>query len=76
MTDLLVRRDEASVGYDLERLKPDVTQLCRAVSSIPVATARERLAQSEIAKKVFFLKIVISFFPDTLADFHLSRWLT
>ena len=38
--------------YELERLRPSVSQLVRAVGTIPAATARERLAQSEIAKKV------------------------
>jgi len=55
VADLLERRDEASVGYDLERLRPDVSQLCRAVSKIPVTSCKERLAQSEIAKKVAHL---------------------
>ena len=38
--------------YELERLRPSVSQLVRAVGTIPATTARERLAQSEIAKKV------------------------
>ena len=41
-----------TLQYELERLRPSVSQLVRAVGTIPAATARERLAQSEIAKKV------------------------
>jgi len=52
---LLASRDETSVQYELERLRPSVSGLCRAVATIPVTTARERLAQSEIAKKVAHL---------------------
>ena len=55
MRSLLVSRDEASVQYELERLRPSVSGLCRAVATIPVTSARERLAQSEIAKKVAHL---------------------
>ena len=41
-----------TLHYQLEKLRPAVSRLCRAVASIPVTTAKERLAQSEIAKKV------------------------
>ena len=41
-----------TLHYQLEKLRPAVSRLCRAVASIPVTTAKERLTQSEIAKKV------------------------
>lgn len=52
---LLASRDEAAVQYELERLRPGVSALCRSVATVPAASARERLAQSEIAKKVAHL---------------------
>ena len=52
MSSLLQARDEATLQYELEKLRPSVSSLCRAVGNIPVDTPRERLAQSEIAKKV------------------------
>ena len=52
MSTLLQARDEATIHYELEKLKPSVSSLCRAVGHIPVETPKERLAQSEIAKKV------------------------
>ena len=39
-------------SYELERLKPLVTNLCRTISNLPVNNTKQRLAQSEIAKKV------------------------
>ena len=55
--DLLERRkagqdEEESLGYEIERLRPRVTSLCGRVGSLPSSTAKERLCQSEIAKKV------------------------
>ena len=44
--------DDTSLQYQLEKLRPAVSRLCRAVSTIPTNTNKERLAQSEIAKKV------------------------
>ena len=44
--------DDTSLQYQLEKLRPAVSRLCRAVSTIPANTNKERLAQSEIAKKV------------------------
>ena len=52
VNSVLEAGDDTSLQYQLERLRPAVSRLCRAVSSIPVITAKERLAQSEIAKKV------------------------
>ena len=48
----LEAEDDTSLQYQLEMLKPAVSRLCRAVSTIPTNTPKERLAQSEIAKKV------------------------
>ena len=39
----------------IERLKPKITGLCARVSSLEVKSAKERLCQSEIAKKVAHL---------------------
>jgi len=55
VNSVLEAGDDTSLQYQLERLRPAVSRLCRAVSSIPVITAKERLAQSEIAKKVAHL---------------------
>jgi len=55
VSTLLQARDEATIHYELEKLKPSVSSLCRAVGHIPVETPKERLAQSEIAKKVAHL---------------------
>ena len=52
VTSVLGAGDDHTLQYELEKLRPAVSRLCRAVSSIPVTTAKERLAQSEIAKKV------------------------
>jgi hypothetical protein len=38
--------------YELERLKPAASNLCGRISSLPVTSTKQRLAQSEIAKKV------------------------
>ena len=38
--------------YELERLKPVVTGLCRTIANLPVNNSKQRLSQSEIAKKV------------------------
>ena len=52
VSTLLQARDEATLQYELEKLKPSVSSLCRAVGHLPVESPTERLAQSEIAKKV------------------------
>lgn len=44
-----------SFFFRIEGLKPKITSLCGRVSSLPVDTAKERLCQSEIAKKVAHL---------------------
>ena len=46
-------QDDQSLQYQLEKLRPAVSRLCRAVSTIPANTPKDRLAQSEIAKKVW-----------------------
>lgn len=50
---LLARRDDPAVDldYHLEALRPRVASLCSAVASLPAGCARERLCQSEIAKR-------------------------
>ena len=52
VSSLVQARDEATLQYELEKLKPNVSSLCRAVGHLPVDCPKDRLAQSEIAKKV------------------------
>jgi nuclear pore complex protein Nup98-Nup96 len=55
-------RDIENLGYELERLKPIVTGLCRTIANLPVNNSKQRLSQSEIAKKVaHFMRAVYSF---------------
>uniref|UniRef100_A0A6Q2Y127 Nuclear pore complex protein Nup98-Nup96 n=1 Tax=Esox lucius TaxID=8010 RepID=A0A6Q2Y127_ESOLU len=50
-----------SAGYELERLHTDVTSLCSRVELLPCSTAKDRLAQSEMAKRVAnILRVVLS----------------
>ncbi|XP_066555772.1 nuclear pore complex protein Nup98-Nup96 isoform X3 [Amia ocellicauda] len=48
-------------GYELERLHTEVTSLCSRIELIQCATAKDRLAQSEMAKCVAnILRVVLS----------------
>ncbi|XP_017296751.1 nuclear pore complex protein Nup98-Nup96 isoform X2 [Kryptolebias marmoratus] len=48
-------------GYELERLYSDVTSLCSRIELLPCSSARDRLAQSEMAKRVAnILRVVLS----------------
>ncbi|KAM4620966.1 nuclear pore complex protein Nup98-Nup96 isoform 2-T3 [Polymixia lowei] len=48
-------------GYELERLHGDVTSLCSRIELLPCSTAKDRLAQSEMAKRVAnILRVVLS----------------
>uniref|UniRef100_A0A665U9F8 Nuclear pore complex protein Nup98-Nup96 n=1 Tax=Echeneis naucrates TaxID=173247 RepID=A0A665U9F8_ECHNA len=50
-----------NAGYQLEHLYTDVTSLCSRVELLPCSTARDRLAQSEMAKRVAnILRVVLS----------------
>ncbi|XP_069395495.1 nuclear pore complex protein Nup98-Nup96 isoform X5 [Paralichthys olivaceus] len=50
-----------NAGYELERLYTDVTSLCGRIELLPCRTARDRLAQSEMAKRVSnILRVVLS----------------
>ncbi|XP_045080240.1 nuclear pore complex protein Nup98-Nup96-like isoform X4 [Coregonus clupeaformis] len=50
-----------SVGYELERLHTEVTSLCSRIELLPCSTAKDRLAQSEMAKRVAnILRVVLS----------------
>ncbi|KAM4726112.1 nuclear pore complex protein Nup98-Nup96 isoform 1-T2 [Anableps anableps] len=50
-----------SSGYELERLYTDVTSLCSRIELLPCRTARDHLAQSEMAKRVAnILRVVLS----------------
>uniref|UniRef100_A0A8C2XMT0 Nuclear pore complex protein Nup98-Nup96 n=1 Tax=Cyclopterus lumpus TaxID=8103 RepID=A0A8C2XMT0_CYCLU len=49
-----------SSGYELERLYADVTSLCSRIELLPCSSARDRLAQSEMAKRVAnILRVVL-----------------
>lgn len=48
-------------AYELERLQPEVTSLCKRVKNVICLTAKDRLCVSEMAKKTAnLLKVVIS----------------
>ncbi|KAG9351821.1 hypothetical protein JZ751_023072 [Albula glossodonta] len=48
-------------GYELERLHTEVTSLCSRIELIPCSKAKDRLAQSEMAKRVAnILRVVLS----------------
>ncbi|XP_041088599.1 nuclear pore complex protein Nup98-Nup96 isoform X1 [Polyodon spathula] len=48
-------------GYELERLHTEVTSLCSRIELIQCTTARDRLAQSEMAKRLAnILRVVLS----------------
>ncbi|XP_069046230.1 nuclear pore complex protein Nup98-Nup96 isoform X3 [Lepisosteus oculatus] len=48
-------------GYELERLHTEVTSLCSRIELIQCPTAKDRLAQSEMAKRVAnILRVVLS----------------
>ncbi|CAF97362.1 unnamed protein product, partial [Tetraodon nigroviridis] len=50
-----------NTGYELERLHSEVTSLCSRIELLPCTTARDRLAQSEMAKRVAnILRAVLS----------------
>ncbi|XP_029303435.1 nuclear pore complex protein Nup98-Nup96 isoform X3 [Cottoperca gobio] len=50
-----------SAGYELERLHSDVTSLCSRIELLPCSSARDRLAQSEMAKRVAnILRVVLT----------------
>ncbi|XP_075888144.1 nuclear pore complex protein Nup98-Nup96 isoform X4 [Nelusetta ayraudi] len=50
-----------NAGYELERLHSNVTSLCSRIELLPCSTARDRLAQSEMAKRVAnILRAVLS----------------
>uniref|UniRef100_A0A8C7JY01 Nuclear pore complex protein Nup98-Nup96 n=1 Tax=Oncorhynchus kisutch TaxID=8019 RepID=A0A8C7JY01_ONCKI len=50
-----------SAGYKLERLHTEVTSLCSRIELLPCSTAKDRLAQSEMAKRVAnILRVVLS----------------
>ncbi|XP_072517838.1 nuclear pore complex protein Nup98-Nup96 [Salminus brasiliensis] len=50
-----------SPGYELERLHTDVTSLCSRIELLPCSKAKDRLAQSEMAKRVAnILRVVLS----------------
>jgi len=72
--ELLKKRDEMSVGYHIEKLRPQVTSLCSRINSLPISTTKERLCQSEIAKKVAHLiRAVLSLEASTTEKSSISQ---
>uniref|UniRef100_A0A7N6B4P1 Nuclear pore complex protein Nup98-Nup96 n=1 Tax=Anabas testudineus TaxID=64144 RepID=A0A7N6B4P1_ANATE len=62
-----------NAGYELERLYTDVTSLCSRIELLPCSTARDRLAQSEMAKRVSnILRVVLSLQQGDAASDSLS----
>ncbi|XP_071361953.1 nuclear pore complex protein Nup98-Nup96 isoform X2 [Trachinotus anak] len=62
-----------NAGYELERLYTDVTSLCSRIELLPCSTARDRLAQSEMAKRVAnILRVVLSLQQGDVASDSLS----
>ncbi|XP_044227526.1 nuclear pore complex protein Nup98-Nup96 isoform X2 [Thunnus albacares] len=61
-----------NAGYELERLYTDVTSLCSRIELLPCSTARDRLAQSEMAKRVAnILRVVLKLQQgDAASDSH------
>uniref|UniRef100_A0A3P8RHI4 Nuclear pore complex protein Nup98-Nup96 n=1 Tax=Astatotilapia calliptera TaxID=8154 RepID=A0A3P8RHI4_ASTCA len=58
-----------NAGYELERLYTDVTSLCSRIELLPCRTAKDRLAQSEMAKRVAnILRAVLSLQQGDTAD--------
>ncbi|KAM4544989.1 nuclear pore complex protein Nup98-Nup96 isoform 2-T3 [Odontesthes bonariensis] len=61
-------------GYQLERLYTDVTSLCSRIELLPCSTARDRLAQSEMAKRVAnILRVVLSLQQGDALSIPLAR---
>ena len=65
--ELVEKRDETSVAYDIQTLRPKVMSLCGRIKSLPVNCAKERLCQSEIAKKMAHLARVVLELDDSAA---------
>ncbi|XP_067347794.1 nuclear pore complex protein Nup98-Nup96 isoform X3 [Channa argus] len=62
-----------NAGYELERLYTDVTSLCSRIELLPCSTGRDRLAQSEMAKRVAnILRVVLSLQQGDAASDSLS----
>ena len=57
--ELLEKRDERAIAYEIETLRPTVMSLCQRIKSLSVTSAKERLCQSEIAKKMAHLTRVV-----------------
>uniref|UniRef100_A0A0K2U919 Nuclear pore complex protein Nup98-Nup96 n=1 Tax=Lepeophtheirus salmonis TaxID=72036 RepID=A0A0K2U919_LEPSM len=49
------KRDDSSITFFIEKLKPKVISLCSRISKLRTETAKERLCQSEIAKRMAYL---------------------
>ncbi|XP_030055686.1 nuclear pore complex protein Nup98-Nup96 isoform X2 [Microcaecilia unicolor] len=69
--EMLNRIQQDCSGYELERLHTKVTSLCNRIELIQCHNAKDRLAQSEMAKRVAnILRVVLSFqhSPEPITD--------
>merc|ERR1712080_80505 len=66
--ELIAKRDENSVAYDIQTLRPKVMSLCGRIKSLPVNSAKDRLCQSEIAKKMAHLTRVVLDLDSNVAE--------
>lgn len=66
---LIQQADGADSGFELERLYTDVTSLCGRIELLPCSSAKDRLAQSEMAKRLAnILRAVVSLQLSDSAD--------
>ncbi|KAF7206744.1 nuclear pore complex protein Nup98-Nup96 isoform X2 [Nothobranchius furzeri] len=70
---LQVIQQTENAGYELECLYTDITSLCSRIELLPCSSARDRLAQSEMAKRVAnILRVVLSLQQGDVAANSLS----
>uniref|UniRef100_A0A1B6CZW3 Nuclear pore complex protein Nup98-Nup96 n=2 Tax=Clastoptera arizonana TaxID=38151 RepID=A0A1B6CZW3_9HEMI len=53
--NFIVSKRDPAVGYELEKLQPQLSSICARINLMPTPTAKHRLAQVEIAKRVVHL---------------------
>ena len=69
--ELLEKRDEEHLAFELENLRGTVLSLCQRIKILPVPNAKAKLCQSEIAKKMAYLtRIVLLQNPDQNKSSH------
>ena len=57
--ELLEKRDEENLAFELENLRGTVLSLCQRIKILPVPNAKSKLCQSEIAKKMAHLTRIV-----------------